>query len=141
MAKSSTATADPPILSDGLLRFGVRPAGGTDEQIIVHEIDVLLLKMTCEECEAAHHLEEKANPDGSRTIYASVAFLQDLAARLQGLGLTGCTATVAKELWQQASQVIDSLKKNTNETPNSPSGSTSNQAAKARTEKSRKRKK
>lgn len=127
--EKQTASAEV-VINDGLLRFGVKPVDS--EEIKHHEVDVLLLKMTCEECELAHNLKSKDGEGGTKTVYATTKFLQDLAVRLQGLGIDGCSATVACQLWKQASQVIDSLKKNTNETPNSPSGSTSSPRAKGR---------
>ena len=127
-----SATADI-VLDDGILRFKIKPSGGTDADVKTCELDVLLLKMTCEQCERAHSLESK---DGQ--VFASVEFLRDLAARLKNLGVENCSATVACQLWKQSYRVLDGLKKNTNETPNSPSGSTSNRTAKGRKAKSQK---
>lgn len=129
-AKQS-ASADP-VISDGILRFGVKPVNGTDADIVQHEVDILLLKLTCEACEMAHGLKETKSADGTYKVVATPAFLIDLAKRLQDIGLKGCSATVACQLWQQSSAIISDLKKNTSEPPSSPSGSTSRPKEKGR---------
>lgn len=130
MAKQSVI-ADPQTLSDGLLRFQVKPLG--DGEAVVHELDVLLLKLACEECESKHGLkvvEGRVRP--------TTDFLRDLAAKLETLGVVGCSASVAYQLWCEASDAIALLKKNTSETPNLPSGSTFNRTGRGRKGKSRK---
>jgi hypothetical protein len=111
----------PITFDDGLLRFTIRNTE-TGEQA-AHSLDVLLLRLTCEECEIQHSLQ--VNSAGSYVVTA--AFLTDLAARMAGLGVPECTASIAYQLWTTSATEIEALKKNTNETPNSPSGSESSQ--------------
>lgn len=115
-------------LRDGSITFNVKSMDGKSLRTI--SVDCLLLKLCCEEAETAHGLKDGQSPPA--------AFLKDLAGRLQGLGVEACSPSIAYQLWHLSGQMIAALKKNTNETPNSPSGSTSNPTAKARGGKSRK---
>lgn len=108
------------VLEDGQLHFAIRNRTTGEES--PHAIDVLILRLLCEECERSHNLQ--ANSKGE--FLATAAFLTDLAGRLEAQGIAGCTPTIAHQLWCASVAEIDSLKKNANETPNSPSGSTSN---------------
>lgn len=108
-----------PVLDDGLLRFDFRCRGETTP----HEIDVLILRLTCEECEQTHGLQVK---EGSYV--ATAAFLTDLAGRIAALGVAGCTPSLAYQLWGASVAHVEALKKNMSETPSSPSGSTSSPA-------------
>lgn len=110
------------ILPDGLLRFGVQSKDGTVRE---HAIDVLILRMACDECVLKHNLQTERQPDGSEAYKMTAAFLSDLAATLAGLGVEGCTPSVARQLWFTSIVGIDELQKKTNETPSSPTGSTS----------------
>lgn len=107
------------VLDDGLLRFKIRNSA-TGEQT-EHAIDVLLLRLTCEECETTHRLQ--TNDSGA--YIATAAFLTDLAAKLESQGVTGCTPSVARQLWVAGAARLDELQKKTDETPSSPSGSQS----------------
>ncbi|MGH8743516.1 MAG: hypothetical protein ACREUY_04480 [Burkholderiales bacterium] len=106
---------------DGLLRFTLnnRETGEATK----HTLDVLLLRLTCEEAETLHNLP--LNDSGAYK--PTAAFLADLAKRIEELGVPGCTASVAYQLWVASATEIESLKKNTSETPNLHSGSESNQ--------------
>src|SRR5262245_34719734 len=109
----------PTVFDDGLLRFSIRNAASGESA--EHSIDVLILKLTCEECVEAHKLQTN-----ERNQYIVTAtFLNDLAARIQALGIPGVTASVAFQLWVAATTNVEALKKNTSETPSSDSGSTS----------------
>lgn len=110
-------------LDDGQLHFKVRNRGTGEET--AHSIDVLLLRLTCEECEAGHNLQ--VNDRGQ--YIATAAFLTDLAARLDGMGVAGCTPSIALQLWSASVREIESLKKNTSGTPSLHSGSESSQPA------------
>jgi hypothetical protein len=123
MTENATATA-PAILDDGQLHF--RIAGQEAEQAV----DVLLLRLTCDECAEMHHLAIDAN----NCYRPTAAFLLDLTARITALGVTGCTASVARQLWAAAVNGIEDLKKNASETPSSDSGSTSSPEAPATTD-------
>ena len=114
-------TNQPITLDDGLLHFTIlnRETG----EAVKHSLDVLLLRLTCQECEALHNLQTDAN---NRYI-VTAAYLTDLTARIAGLGVTECTASIAYQLWGASVQGLEALKKNTNDPPSSPSGSESSQ--------------
>lgn len=104
-------------LSDGLLHVKVKSSSdGTEKE---YAIDLLALRLACEECENSHHLEVK---DGK--LMPTLNFLADLAARL-GMFIPECSVSVAFQLWGQSVREIEFLKKNTSETLNLPTGSTS----------------
>lgn len=109
--------------NDGLLRFRVRNTETGEET--PHAIDVLLLRLTCEECETVHSLP--VGDDGRYVVkgQVAIAFLTDLAARIAAIGLPQCDTSLAYQLWRASLTEIDNLKKNTSETPSSPSGSES----------------
>lgn len=109
-------------LDDGQLHFKIRNRGTGEETD--HSIDVLLLRLTCEECEATHHLQ--TNERGE--YIATAAFLNDLAGRLAAMGVADCTPSVALQLWSVSVREIEALKKNTSEQPSAPSGSESSHA-------------
>ena len=85
---------DKSILDSGELTFRVRAADGT---VTDHKMDLLRLKLTCEECESTHGLEIV---DGK--IQPTAAFVADLAGRLDEMGVCGCTGTVAWQIWLAA---------------------------------------
>lgn len=109
---------NPITLDDGLLTFTIlnRETGESAK----HSLDVLLLRLTCQECESLHNLQVE---DGSYVVTA--AYLADLTARIAGLGVPECTASIAYQLWGASVREIDSLQKKTNETPSLPGGSES----------------
>jgi hypothetical protein len=107
------------VLPDGSFRFKVRSRDGAE---VEHSIDVLFLRLTCEECEDAHQLPTTGENGAYR---ATTAFLVDLASRLEAAGVSGCTASIAYQLWNVSVRELELLKKNTSETPNSPTGSES----------------
>ncbi len=112
----------PPIqLEDGLLRFTIHNRETGDSAS--HSLDVLLLRLTCQECEALHNLQADAN--GYYVVTA--AYLADLTARIAGLGVPECTASIAYQLWGASVREIDVLQKKTSETPSLLSGSESSQ--------------
>ncbi len=113
-------TPTPPIhLDDGLLRFTILNRE-TGEQAN-HSLDVLLLRLTCQECEALHSLQADAN--GSYIVTA--AYLADLTARIASLGVPECTASIAYQLWGASVREISLLQKKTSEQPSAPTGSES----------------
>lgn len=101
-----------PVFADGRISFVVR---GVEDR--TYDLDLLEVKLTCEEVEAEHRLVVK---DGR--VHPTTDFLRELAGRLKTLGLDGCTSTVAWQVWISTRDLIELLKKNTNETPKSPSG-------------------
>jgi len=109
------------VLEDGLLHFKIRNRETGEET--PHDLDVLVLRLTCEEAEATHNLQVNAAGE----YIATAAFLVDLAGRITGLGISNCTPSLAFQLWSVSAREMEALKKNTNETPSSPSGSTSSQ--------------
>lgn len=108
------------VLEDGQLHFKVRNRATGEE--VEHGIDVLILRLTCEECERTHNLQTNARGE----YVATTTFLTDLAGRLAAMGIDGCTPSIAMQLWHVSANEIEALKKNTNGTPSSPSGSESN---------------
>lgn len=105
-------------MPDGMFHFKVQCRDGS---AVEHSIDVLMLRLTCRECETANNLEVDENGCYVHT----AAFLKDLARRLQEAGVEGCSPSVAYQLWLASVVEFDRLKKNTSETPSSPIGSTS----------------
>ena len=96
-------------LVEGTIRFKLRDG----EQTTDHAIDLLVLKLVCEECERLHDLK----PDDSGVLQYTAQFLYDLAGKLSGLGVPGCTPTMAYQLWHAAAMGMSDLKKNTSATP------------------------
>lgn len=105
-------------LNDGALQVQVRHRGGG---ITESEIDIILLQLACEECEGRHQLPL----DDKGCMKPTAAFLKDLSASLESLGVLGCTPAVAVGLWAAASEQIAALKKNTDATQSLPSGTKS----------------
>lgn len=100
------------VLSDGLLRFKIH--GREAEQ----SIDVLLLKLACQEVVAKHDLQVR-----DELYVPTAAFIKDLSDTLTGLGIDGCTPSIALALWKASEDEVEGLKKNESETPQSDSGS------------------
>jgi hypothetical protein len=98
------------LLSDGTLRFRVRRRDGSET---VHDVDLLLLKVTCEQLEDQHQLQVK-----NGRIQPTADFLKDLASQLGGCGLDGCTPTLAWQAWIAATEAMATLKNAISETPN-----------------------
>lgn len=111
---------EPIQLEDGLLRFSIlnRSTG----EHVNHSLDVLLLRLTCQECEELHNLP--TDDDGSYKV--SAAYLADLTSRIIALGVPECTASIAYQLWGASVREMSALQKKTSEMPSSPSGSESN---------------
>jgi len=97
------------VLESGELVFRVRRSG---ECVTEHHVDLLALKLTCEECEQAHGLQIT---DGR--VQPTSAFLLDLAGRIQELGVDGCTPTTAWQMWMAAAEAMTELKNALSGTP------------------------
>lgn len=99
-------TSEPPpryaVLESGELIFRVRRPDGSETD---HQIDLLSLKLTCEETEQVHNLQVK---DGA--IAPTAAFLADLAARFVELGVADCTPTIAYQMWLSSYGAMETLK-------------------------------
>lgn len=106
-------------LTDGQIPYNVRSSEG--EVVTSGVIDIIVLQLACEECEAKHKLPT----DSDGRLRATAGFLRDLAAELGTLGITGCTPGMAAQLWMAASEQVTALKKNTGETQSSPFGTES----------------
>gem|GEM_PF-3043010 len=104
-------------MEDGTLRFKVRSQDGSERE---HSIDVLVLRLVCEELEDKHRL-----PEVDGRYKPSAEFLTELAGRLCGLGVDGCTPSIAYQLWIAGAGGLAALQKKTSETPQSSSGSES----------------
>lgn len=102
-----------PELGDGLFHFGVRKG----EEVLPRAIDVITLKLACEEAEAMHRLEK----DAEGLLKPTAAFLDTLAGKLKGC-IEDCTPSLAYQLWSIGPGLVDDLKKNMSEPPNSPTG-------------------
>ena len=98
-----------PILSTGELVFTVLTPEGPSER----KIDLLWLKLTCEEAEKDHALQLDAN--GAQITTA--AFLDDLATRLSAK-VADCTPTMAWQMWISAANAMEELKNAMSGTPN-----------------------
>ena len=107
---------DPITLKHGQFHFNVEMENG---ETVPATIDVLELKLLCEELEYKHHLEK--NPDGSYK--SSTDFLRDLAAQLALAGVPSPTVTLAYQLWHVAGAKLNELKKNINDQLSSRTGS------------------
>lgn len=97
------------LLDSGELIFRVRRGDAEAE----FTLDLLELKLTCEEAVAAHSLAE----DKTGRYVPTAAFLRDLAGRLEGLGVCGCTPTLACKFWHAAGEEWERLKNGQSETP------------------------
>lgn len=96
-------------LDDGRFVFGVTDPDGERQE---RSIDLLTLKLTCEDCEARNGLQA----DSQGRIRPTAKFLSDLAKSLQG-DVPGCTPTIAWQLWLASFGAMERLKKNMSEKP------------------------
>lgn len=108
--RNPTTCESSPILDSGEMVFRVRRGDGCQTD---HHIDLLALKLTCEECEQAHGLKVV---DGG--YQPTAAFLVDLAGRIELMGVERCTPTIAWQMWVQSANEMESLKNALSETPN-----------------------
>jgi hypothetical protein len=106
---SEPARSSGPILTTGELRFHVVTAEGTSEQ----RVDLLWLKLTCEEAEKDNALQV----DSEGRLQPTAQFLDDLAARL-GSKVSDCTPTMAYQMWLAASSAMTELKNAMSGMPN-----------------------
>lgn len=114
-----TIAAFPEPLGDGQFHFKVKAASG---EVSDHAVDVISLRLACEEAEERHRLPK--TEEGN--LKPTAAFLADLAGILkQSAGLATCSPSLAYQLWTISGKLVDDLKKNTSETPSSVSGTDS----------------
>ena len=97
------------IFQTGELTFSIL----TKEGPVDRAVDLLWLKLTCEEAEKEHALQQDAEGRQQPT----PAFLKDLANRLSE-EVYGCTPTVAWQMWIAASHAMNELKNSMSGTPN-----------------------
>lgn len=102
---------------DGSFKFGIKLPDGT---VFEQTVDLILAKITCEECERRHNLQIV---DGALEYTSD--FLMDLTGSFTRIGLQNITVSVAFQLWHNVSAKIIQLKKNMNEPPNLPTGTES----------------
>ena len=98
-----------PILTTGELAFNVLTPEGPSER----KVDLLWLKLTCEEAERDNSLQQDAEGRQQPT----AAFLDDLAARL-GAKVADCSPTMAYQMWIAAAQAMNELKNAMSGMPN-----------------------
>jgi hypothetical protein len=96
-------------LTTGELVFNVMTPEGPSER----RIDLLWLKLTCEEAERDNSLQV----DTERRQQPTAAFLDDLAARLR-VKVEDCTPTMAYQMWMAAAQAMNELKNAMSGMPN-----------------------
>jgi len=98
-----------PILTTGELLFHAM----TNDGPVEHRVDLLWLKLTCEETERENELRS----DAEGRLLPSSQFLDDLAARI-GAKVSGCTPTMAYQMWIAASKAMTELKNAMSGMPN-----------------------
>lgn len=89
------------ILTTGELVFSVLTPEGPSER----KVDLLWLKLTCEEAERDNSLQVDA--EGRQQ--ATALFLDDLSSRLSAK-VADCTPTMAYQMWLAASEAMNELK-------------------------------
>ena len=89
------------ILTTGELTFSVLTPEGPSER----KVDLLWLKLTCEETERDNSLQVDA--EGRQQ--ATALFLKDLSNRLSA-EVADCTPTMAYQMWIAASEAMNELK-------------------------------
>jgi hypothetical protein len=101
MSEDSATKNTDSVLNDGTLTFRVRRRDGQES---THEVDLLLLKLTCERCEQEHGLQVVEG-----RVQPTAEFLTDLASRLSQW-IAGCTPTLAWQAWIAATDEMGRLK-------------------------------
>ncbi len=99
-----------PLLTDGTLLFHVRRRDGTESE---HTVDLLVLKLACEDCEKKHQIGRGVG----EPMQPTPEFLVDLAERLSGFGLDNCTPTLAWQAWKAATEQMSRLGESQGEMP------------------------
>ncbi|MEI7673282.1 MAG: hypothetical protein WCK00_14320 [Deltaproteobacteria bacterium] len=99
-----------PLLTDGALLFCVHRRDGTQTE---HKVDLLVLKLACEDCEKQHSI----NRGIGEPMQPTPEFLIDLAERLSGFGLDNCTPTLAWQAWKAATEQMSRLGESQGEMP------------------------
>jgi len=90
-----------PILASGKILFSIQTPEGPQDI----EMDVLWLKLTCEEVEKQHNLET----DAENRLIPTAKFLDDLKIKLQERVPT-CGETVAWQMWIAVAEAMSELK-------------------------------
>lgn len=103
------------VIDDGSLTVKVRRADGTEQ---THTLDVMQARLAAQLVEKKHGADQ---PEWT----ASAEFLADLAQAFEGIGLPGCTPTVAYQVWHRTAELWTDLKKNMLGPPTSQPGTES----------------
>lgn len=111
------------VLEDGTISVSIKRPDDSIEDL---SLDLLCLRLTCQEAEDAHKLHERST---NGVVQPTADFLRDLSSRFVAMGVTRCTPTIAWQLWVATIDAFNGLKKSTNLTPTSPSGTESTPAA------------
>lgn len=104
-------TEQTPQLPDGRVKVTIQEGESAGEYFF----DLVQAKLVMEELFDKHRIDE----DHEGTITA--AYVADLAEQLQGCGITGCTPTVAYQLWFRVTDELwPEVKKNMSYVPSLP---------------------
>jgi hypothetical protein len=96
-----------PTFSDGVMDCAVARSDGS---LTSHRLDLLCVKLACEETERKHKLAT----DVAGNQVPTIEFLRDLSDRLIVAGIDDCTPTIAWQVWCAVANEMARLKKNTN---------------------------
>ncbi len=108
MAKAKAKpVAEETELDDGTL--SMRLKGGQHDGLLV-KLDLIVVKLAFEKVETKHKV--------GAGFSATPEFLKDLCAAAQSAGVTGCTLTMAYQLWHSVAKRWADLGKSTHSTPN-----------------------
>jgi hypothetical protein len=103
------------VIDDGTLPVKIRRQDGTEAAFT---LDVMQARLAAQLVEKKHGAEQ---PDWG----ATAEFLSDLAQSFERLGVTGCTPTVAYQIWHRTAELWTELKKNMLGMPTSQAGTAS----------------
>lgn len=115
------------VLDSGLIPVTVQ----RDGKPTTFQVDLFMLNVSARACTKRHNLP--TDSDGSFEM--TEEFIAELAAKFDALGISGCTAWEAAQIWTAAIAAMNVLQKKTSGTPSSRSGSTSTRQRKQRKKK------
>lgn len=101
----------PAVLHDGTMQFVIRRAGQDDTLV---SADLWVLKMAIEAVEDAQGIK----PNERNELVATPELFIRLAEVFQRYGITGCTPSMAGQIWHAVHAAFADVKKNMSGTPN-----------------------